>query len=205
MTITFLIIIVTVGASFYAWQNQEIYGKWIMNPYKVNKQNQYFRFLTSGLIHANHIHLLVNMLAFYSFSRILEMYFNEFFPAFGSLIYLGFYVLAIVVSELPTYFKHKEHSWYNSLGASGAVSAVVFAMIIINPLSELRLFFIIPLNALIFGVLFLIYSFYAAKKESDHINHDAHFYGAVFGIVSIILIEPALLNNFLQQLMNFEL
>ena len=199
--ITILIIVVTVAASFYAWQKQEIYRKWVMNPYLVKKNNEYFRFLTSGFLHADHIHLFINMFVLYSFGRALENFF--FIPLYGqigALIFLLFYLAAIAISEIPTFLKHQNDSWYNSLGASGAVSAIVFAMIILNPMGKISLFFLIDLPSVVFGILFLAYSYFSSKKQSDNINHDAHFYGAVFGILFIIIAEPSTLPAFIEQI-----
>lgn len=201
--ITIIIIALTVGASFYAWNNEDIYRKWMMNPYMVNHKKQYFRFLTSGFIHADQTHLFVNMLSFYFFGRNLEMFLQYRLGTEGALYFIGFYVLGIIVSELPTYFKHKKDHWYNSLGASGAVSAVIFSYVIISPVENIYLFFFLPVPAFIFAVLYLVYSYVSAQKQAGRINHDAHFYGAIFGMVCIILIEPELINSFFYQISNW--
>mgnify|MGYP000058935968 CR=1 FL=1 len=203
MSITIIIIAATVGASFYAWKNQDVYRKWLMNPYMISRKGEYQRFLTSGFIHADQTHLFVNMLSFYFFGRNLEMFLSYNFGPSGIWYYLGFYLLAIIVSEIPTFFKHKNDHWYNSLGASGAVAAVIFAYIIIGPTENIRLFFVLKVPAFIFGLLYLFYSYTASKRQSDNINHDAHFYGAVFGILFILLVEPELINNFFYQIKNW--
>jgi membrane associated rhomboid family serine protease len=205
MSITIIIIAATVAASFYAWNNQDIYQKWMMNPYLVSNKGEYFRFLTSGFIHADQAHLFINMLSFYFFGRNLELFLSYNFGATGMWYYLGFYLLSIVVSEIPTFLKHRNDHRYNSLGASGAVAAVIFAYIIIGPTEYIYLFFILKVPAFIFGFLYLFYSFTAAQKQSDRINHDAHFYGAAFGILFIILIEPELINNFFYQIKNWNI
>lgn len=205
MSITIIIIAATVAASFYAWNNQDVYQKWMMNPYLVSNKGEYFRFLTSGFIHADQAHLFINMLSFYFFGRNLELFLSYNFGATGMWYYLGFYLFSIVVSEIPTFLKHRNDHRYNSLGASGAVAAVIFAYIIIGPTEYIYLFFIIKVPAFIFGFLYLFYSFTAAQKQSDHINHDAHFYGAAFGILFIILIEPELINNFFYQIKNWNI
>jgi membrane associated rhomboid family serine protease len=198
--ITILIIAVTVGASFYAWRKPDLYRKWVMNPFMVNKHNEYFRFLTSGFIHADQAHLLINMFVFFSFGLSLEKgFFTGLFGESGRLFYLLFYLLAVIVSEIPTFVKHKGDSWYNSLGASGAVSAVVFGNVMIAPFRDIYFFFI-PIPGILYGVLFLVYSFYSSKRQGGYINHDAHFYGAVFGIVTVVVLEPAIATQFLQQL-----
>jgi membrane associated rhomboid family serine protease len=175
-----------------------------MNPYKVHTDNQYFRFITSGFIHGDWMHLIFNMIALYSFGSNLEYYLRVFKGPEYQLYYYGLYLVALILSELPTYLKHRNDSGYNSLGASGAVSAIVFACIIVSPLSWLSFFFI-PMPAFIFGFLYLAYSYYASKKSLGGINHDAHFYGAVFGVIAIILIHPPTLTNFFEQLSHWSL
>lgn len=204
MSATIIIIIATVAASFYAWNNEDIYRKWLMNPYYVSQKGQYYRFLTSGLIHADHAHLFVNMLSFYFFGRVLENFLQHLFGFEGSLVLLVFYILGIIVSEIPTYFKHKKDHWYNSLGASGAVSAVIFSFIVIAPTADIQLFFFIDIPAIVFGVLYLIYTYYSSQRSATTINHDAHFYGALFGIAFILFIEPSLIHSFVYQIQNWK-
>jgi membrane associated rhomboid family serine protease len=199
MSITVILIIANVVASFYAWNNEDIYRKWVMNAYQVNRHGQYFRFLTSGFIHADQMHLLFNMISLWSFGEGLEHFLNSRFGAEGILIYIVFYLIAIIISEIPSFLKHKNNQWYNSLGASGAVSAVIFAVIIIRPVGYTILF----MPPFLYGLVFLGYSYYASKKQSDHINHDAHFYGAVFGILFIIMAEPQLIESFTYQIFNW--
>ena len=203
--ITILIIIASVAASFYAWNNEDVYRRWLLNPYMVVHKKQYDRFITSGFIHADQTHLFVNMLSFYFFGRNLEGFLGYLYGDVGMLYYLGFYLLAIIVADVPTFLKHKKDYRYNSLGASGAVAAVLFAVVIISPLSEIRLFFIIPVTAVVFAILYLIYSYVSAQKQSGGINHDAHFYGALFGMLFIVFIEPRLINNFFDQLSNWSI
>jgi membrane associated rhomboid family serine protease len=204
MNPTTILLLLNIGASIYAWNNQSIYRKWMMNPYQVNKQNQYYRFITSGFIHGDWMHLIFNMIALYSFGNNLEYYLMAFTGSDYPFYYYGMYVVALIVSEIPTYLKHKNDSGYNSLGASGAVSAVIFACIIVNPLSKL-LFFFIPMPAFIFGFAYLIYSYSFSKRSLTGINHDAHFYGAVFGIAFIIAIHPPVLAGFFEQISQWSL
>ncbi len=203
--ITILIIIASVAASFYAWNNEDVYRRWLLNPYMVVHKKQYDRFITSGFIHADQTHLFVNMLSFYFFGRNLEGFLGYLYGDVGMLYYLGFYLLAIVVADIPTFLKHKNDYRYNSLGASGAVAAVLFAWVIIRPVDIIYLFFVLPVPAIVFAVLYLVYSYVSAQKQSGGINHDAHFYGALFGMLFIIIIEPRLINNFFDQLSNWSI
>lgn len=157
----------------------------IFYPPDVTEKNQYYRFITCGFIHADFAHLLFNMLSFYLFSNALvEPSFMAYFGDYGRAALLIMYLLALIVSILPSYVKNKMNTQYKSLGASGAVSAVVFAGIMISPLSQLG-FFIIPpiIPGFIFGPLFLIMSYYLEKRARDNINHSAHIWGAIFGVV----------------------
>jgi membrane associated rhomboid family serine protease len=189
MSITFIIIITTVAISVIAFNNQKIMDDLIFYPPAVTENKQYYRFITCGLIHADVAHLAFNMMSFYFFSQALvEPKFMEFFGEYGKAFLLIMYVLALIVCLLPTYFKNKHNQNYRSLGASGAVSAVVFAGLMISPLSQVG-FFIIPpiIPGFIFGPLYLICSAYLDKRGGDNINHSAHIWGALFGVVFIIV------------------
>ncbi|MBX9852885.1 MAG: rhomboid family intramembrane serine protease [Cytophagaceae bacterium] len=199
MTITLIIIIATVGASFYAWSKPEIYEKWMMIPYRVKRNKEFYRFLTSGFIHSGYVHLGFNMMSFYFFAKYVEL-------ALGPIAFVCMYLMAIVVSDIPTYLKQQNNYGYRSLGASGGVSAIIFSSIIMNPLSEIYLFLIpIPISGFIFGILYLIYSYYQAKNSQDNIGHEAHFYGAVFGVVFTIIIYPQTLILFFERISNWSL
>jgi membrane associated rhomboid family serine protease len=192
--ITISIILITVGCSYYAWNNSKVYSGWMLNPYMVSNKNEYYRFITSGFIHADQMHLFFNMLSFFFFGLNLE---REMSP----LSFIAMYLLAIVISDLPSYLKHKNSQRYNSLGASGAVSAVIFGSILYYPLNTISLFFIINMPGFVYAFLFLIYSYYMSKREGGYINHDAHFYGAVFGVVFILLTgDGNVLMNFIEQI-----
>ncbi len=189
MSITFIVIIITVAVSIIAFNNQKIMDDLIFYPPAVTEKKQYYRFITCGLIHADVAHLAFNMISFYFFSQALvEPKFIEFFGDYGRTILLTMYVLALIISLLPTYFKNKENDQYRSLGASGAVSAVVFAGLMISPLSQIG-FFIIPpvIPGFIFGPLYLICSAYLDKRGGGNINHSAHIWGALFGAAFIII------------------
>ncbi len=196
---TIILVVLNVCATLYAWNNQDIYQKWMMNPYKVNREKQYYRFITSGFIHGDWMHLIFNMIALYSFGHDLEYYLMVFTGNAYMFYYVALYLAALIISDIPTYLKHKNNSGYNSLGASGAVSAVIFACVIINPLGW-NSFFFIPMRAFIFGFVFLTFSYISSKKALHGINHDAHFYGAVFGILFIIILQPSTLPLFFEQI-----
>ena len=188
MSITLIIIIVTCIISFVAFSNQKLLYDLIFYPPAVTNQNQWYRFFTCGLIHADYGHLIFNMVSLYMFGDIVEKTFDQVFGSKGKLIYLLLYISALMVSLLPTYFKHRNDAYYRSLGASGAVSAIVFAGIFLYPLNKIG-FFIIPpvIPGFIFAPLYLVISAYLAKKGGDGINHSAHIYGAIYGVVFLVL------------------
>lgn len=189
MSITLIIILTTVAVSIIAFNRQKVLDDLIFYPPAVTEKNQYYRFITSGLIHADMAHLAFNMISFYFFSQALvEPKFIAFFGIYGRAFLLLMYVMALIISLLPTYLKNKHNQNYRSLGASGAVSAVVFAGLMISPLSQIG-FFIIPpiIPGFIFGPLYLICSAYLEKRGGDNINHSAHIWGALFGVAFIII------------------
>ncbi len=200
--LTLLIIALTALTSIRAFQSPELTEKMIFRPYFVKQGREYYRFLSSGFIHADWVHLAVNMFVLFSFGRNVEYIFHEIFGAISTLIYTALYVIALVISSIPAYFKHKDHSYYGALGASGATSAVVFASILLFPEGGIGFIFLpgIDIPAPLFGILYLVYSWYMAKKGGDNIGHDAHFYGAVFGFIFPLFFAPGLFLSFLDRL-----
>ncbi|WP_323841700.1 MULTISPECIES: rhomboid family intramembrane serine protease [unclassified Moraxella] len=199
MNHTTAIIIITVIISLLAWQNRTLMGRLIFDPISVNKFKQYDRFITHGFIHADGMHLLFNMFTLYFFGRVIEhFYINK----FGSLGFVLFYVLAIIVAIIPTYLKHQNNPRYFSLGASGGVSAVLFAFILFSPWQTLYFFGILPIPAIIFAALYTAYSIYAERRSAGNTNHLAHLFGAAFGVVATIVIEPSLIMYFIKALLS---
>lgn len=189
LSITISIIIITVLVSLGGFSNQKIVDDLIFSPPAVSKQNQWYRFFTCGLIHADFVHLLFNMLSLYFFGPFVEQKFAEIFGATGKWYYLAMYITALLVSLLPTYLKHKNNYQYRSLGASGAVSTVVFAGLMIAPYIEVGLFIIPPIiPGFVFAPLYLLLSAYLERSGRDNINHSAHIWGAVYGLAFIIVV-----------------
>ena len=184
-----MIIVITAIVSLVAFNNQQLMDKLIFYPPAVSEHQQYYRFISCGFIHADIPHLLFNMFSFFVFSEALvEPKFNEYFGTYGKFAFLAMYLLAMIVCLLPTYFKNKHNEYYRSLGASGAVSAVIFAGLLISPLSLIGLFIIPPIiPGFIFGPIYLLLSYYLDKRQSDNVNHSAHIWGALFGVVFIIV------------------
>lgn len=195
LTLTIGIIVITAGVSLYAMNQRQVLHKLMMNPYMVTHRGQYYRTLTSGFVHADHMHLIFNMISFYFFGTGLEHIFQIIFGSLGGVYFVLMYLLGVIVSDLPTLIKHRNNPAYNSLGASGAVSAVVFACILFDPLLEIYF-----LPGFIVGAVYLIYSSVSSRRSRDGINHDAHLYGALFGIVFCLVLYPASFQIFLARL-----
>ncbi len=194
MSVTIIIIAITVLVSLLAFNNHEIFRRLAFNAYDIKYFKNSYRFLSYALIHADWIHLFINMMVLYSFGRIVEQYYEMLFGVKGILYFILLYVGGTALSTLPSYGKHKDDYSYTAVGASGAVSAVVFTYILFDPLGKLTLFPIpIGIPAIIFGILYLIYSAYMGKKNIDNVGHDAHFWGAIFGFVFTIVLKPELI------------
>ncbi len=209
MTITLVIVVITCVISFTAFSNQKIINDLIFYPPAITNNNQWYRFITCGFIHADIAHLAFNMFSFYLFGQFVETAFSDIFSQSGKLIYLAMYVLALAACLLPTYFKHRENYSYRSLGASGAVSAVVFVGIFLFPLNKINILFIpIGIPGFIFAPIYLLISAYMAKRGGDNINHSAHIWGAIFGIAFLIVTCYFLsdfnpVQNFISQIQSF--
>ncbi|MCS5491953.1 rhomboid family intramembrane serine protease [Algoriphagus limi] len=206
LSITVILIIITAISSFLAFNNSSLVERWMFIPYIIKRRNQWDRFLLSGFIHKDYIHLLFNMFTFYFFGGVVEQFLAyKFGSTTGGFVFVLFYLLGIVIADIPTYIKHQDHTYYRALGASGGTAATVFASIIILPLADICLFGIFCLPGFILGALFLIYSYTKGKQDSDGINHDAHLFGALFGIIFILIISPSSALDFIEQIKSFRI
>jgi membrane associated rhomboid family serine protease len=175
------------------FRDETIFDKLILHPFGMFRNGEYYRLISHSFLHADIWHLLFNMYSFYSFAPILENY-------FGPTKFLVLYFGAVLVSVYSTVTKHRFNPAYRCLGASGGVSGVVFAFIVLKPTSQIGIMFIpIPAPAYIFGLVYLAYSYFSSTND-DQINHEAHFYGAMFGILLTFLFFPDSLGNFLNQI-----
>ena len=201
MPLTYLIILLTAGVSILAMNNGQLFGKLRFNAYDAKHGNQWYRFASYGLVHAGFVHLFVNMLVLYSFGRIVESYFAIYFPGKAGYYYGMMYFGGLIFAVLPAFARHKNDVFYNAVGASGAVAAVVFSSILLHPSGKIFLFLIpVPIPAPVFGVLYIAYEYYMARRGGDNIGHDAHLWGALFGLVYTIALKPGLVGIFLQEL-----
>jgi membrane associated rhomboid family serine protease len=201
MTITVIIIAITCLVSILGFNNHELFDQLKFNAYDARHSNHWYRFFTYGFVHAGWIHLFINMIVLYSFGGIVEHFFAFHFPQKHTLYYILLYLGGLILSVIPAFGKHKNDVFYNAVGASGAISAVVFSSIILYPAGKISLFFIpIAIPAPVFGVLYLLYEGYMSKRGKDNIGHDAHLWGAVFGLVYTIALKPSLVTYFFQQI-----
>jgi membrane associated rhomboid family serine protease len=187
-TITLAIIVLTCIVSITAFSREKILDDLIFYPPAITHQHQWYRFITCGFIHADIMHLAFNMYSFYMFGDAIEFWFSRTFGDKGKILFLVLYISALIVCLLPTYLQQKNNYYYKSLGASGAVSAIVFAYIFLAPTTKLALMFLpIPMPAFLFGAIYLGVTYYLANRGDSHINHSAHFWGAIYGIVFVIV------------------
>ncbi|MCX6322577.1 MAG: rhomboid family intramembrane serine protease [Sphingobacteriales bacterium] len=201
--LTFILIALNVIYSIIGFSNSTLVNKTIMWPYGVKRQQQYYRFITSGFLHADWMHLFFNMFTLYFFGRNIEIIFKN-YGLGGYAAYLALYIGGLVISDLPSYFKHRDDPNYRSLGASGAVSAVVFATIVFSPWSSIYLYGAFKISAALYAILFIVYCVYMGKQNRDNINHDAHLWGALFGMIFtlclISVMQPSLFGQVLEEL-----
>lgn len=200
-----LVIGITALISWYAWKDRDLLFKYQFNAYQIVHRKQWYRIFTHAFLHANWSHLIINMIVLYSFGVSVINIFSL-HPVFSGAPVLHFVLLyfgAIVFSSLYSLIKHKDDPHYNAIGASGAVSAVVFTSIFFLPWHLIYFFGIIPVPGIVFGIIYMIYSYKMSQKGGDNIGHDAHLWGAIFGFVYPLLIEPSLIINFFNNLLAF--
>lgn len=198
MSSTLVIIAVTSIVSIMAFSNSRLLDQLILWPPAISRDKEYYRLLSYGLVHADPMHLFFNMFTLYFFGRVMEQLYNMVLGPFGFVL---FYAGALVASILPTYLRNRGNSRYRSLGASGAVSATLFAFILLQPWAQI-LVFVIPMPAILFAVLYVVYEFWLERQGADNVNHNAHLWGAAYGVLFTIVMEPRVLGVFFSQLVH---
>ena len=197
---TLAIIIITVLVSLWCFRERRIFETLLLSPYRMTHRKEWWRILTHGFVHADFMHLAINMLVFYSFAVPMEHIFKE-LTLLPALHFLLLYFGGMAVATVSSIVKHKKDTNYRSVGASGAVAATLFAYMFFQPWSKLMIMGVLPMPGIVFAPIYLLYSMYMSKRGSDNINHDAHFYGAAFGFIYPLLIDPSLWNVFIRQLL----
>jgi membrane associated rhomboid family serine protease len=197
MPVTLLLIAATCVVSFLAFSNPRLLERLILWPPAISRNHEYWRLATCGLIHADLAHLAFNMITLFFFGALMERFYTAYTGAGG---YVLFYAGALVFSSLPSYLRHRDDRDYRSLGASGAVSAVLFAFILLRPWAIIYVYFL-PVPAILYAVAYLGYTIYMDRRRSDRINHSAHLWGAVYGVVVTLLVQPRVAGVFLSQLL----
>ena len=191
---------ITVLVSWQAFGSRRLLDRLILWPPAIDRQKQYDRLLTHGFIHADWSHLLFNMLTLYFFGGLVEHWFAL---AAGPIAYPLFYLSAVVIAILPTYSRHRHDARYRSLGASGAVAAVMFVFILLQPWSKIYIFFIpIGIPAVVYAVAYVGYSIWMDRHGQDNVNHSAHLWGAAYGVMVALLVQPSLLSHFMQRVLH---
>jgi membrane associated rhomboid family serine protease len=203
--ITIIIVILTCLVSIAAFRQRELFYRLDLSPVRVVHKREYYRIFTHAFLHADWVHLGINMLVLYMFGTYIEQAFFQLEEAgiifSGTFYYVLLYVLSIALASLSTVTRYRNDEGYSAVGASGAVSAIVFSYIFFAPMQKIYFYMVLPIPGIIFGVLYLLYSSYMSRRNKDNINHAAHFWGAVVGFVFPILLEPGLFMLFLEKLL----
>ena len=197
---TIIIIAITSLVSIMAFNQYNLMEKLQFNASKIWHQKEYYRLISHGFVHAGWEHLIVNMIVLLSFGRVVEMYFQYGFGRMATAYFLILYFGGMLISNGSALFKHRNDYYYNAVGASGAVSAVLFTAIFFDPWNNIYFFGILPMPGIVFAILYLVYSYYMSRKKSDNIAHDAHFLGAVYGFLFPVLLNYDLMERFLDKL-----
>ena len=201
MDISIIIIIAISLISIAGFSQPELVYKYRFNAWQIKHRKAYVRLISHGFFHGSWMHLLINMFVLYSFGGSVIRYFTNTLPGNGNILFFFFFFSAIVVSSIYSYIKEKDNHYYNAIGASGAVSAVVFASILYHPYGIIYLYFI-PVPGIVLGVGYLIYSRIMGRKNTDNIGHDAHFWGAVYGFTFPLVLNPSLIGHFVNRLLS---
>jgi len=204
--ITYSILGFTVIFSLLGFRDRAFLNKYMFNPWRVyNNKNEWYTVLTHAFLHVDYTHLFFNMFTFYIFGLALE---QELYPFFfhsnARIFYIMLYFGGIIVSSVPAYEKHKHDVAYSAVGASGAVYAVLFSYILINPTAKLEIMFLpVPIPAFILGILYLVYEWYMSKRGRTNIGHDAHLWGGIFGVVFTVLLHHEFLQMFYHHILDY--
>ena len=196
---TIALVLITALISIPAMNDDRLVNKLILWPRKMTTPGEYYRLLTSGFIHADWGHLIFNMIALLSFGTFVEYKFSDFSTPW---LYIFMYLSGIIIASLPSFAKNRNNPYYRALGASGGTAAVIFSSVCFNPWGEISIYFIPHIPAIVFAIVYLVYSAWASKKNRDNIGHDAHFWGSVYGFIFTLVVEPSHGKDFMVELMH---
>jgi membrane associated rhomboid family serine protease len=188
--------------SIASFGNIALFDRLKFNAYAVSREKQYYRLFTHAFIHANYTHLFVNMFVLFSFGTAVESLFEIYFGNFGMLLYVILFVGGLIAASMPAMKKHADNPYYNAVGASGAVAAVLFCYILMRPVSMLSLMLVLPLPAFVFGILYIWYES-KMQDKNDGIAHDAHIFGALLGFTLPLVFNPEFFIDFFFQILTF--
>ena len=186
--------------SYQALQSPELMNRLCHHPYSETHRGQYERLVTAGFVHGSWGHLFINMFVLYQFGGMIEELFVSIFGSLlGNVLFLVFYFSAIVIANLGTLFRYKDYSGFSSVGASGVTSALLFIYAMFAPWEW---FIFPPVPAIVFAILYVVYSSWASKNTNDRIDHMAHLWGGVYGIVFLLVTYPRSFNIFLERFLS---
>jgi membrane associated rhomboid family serine protease len=194
------ILVVTVIASYLAFNRPALKEQLLYHPYRVNAFKEWHRIVTHAFVHADFMHLALNAFVLFQFGARIEALMQQTLgAAFFPLLYFG----GIAFAAIPGMVRHHDNPSYRSLGASGAVSAVLISYILHFPTAELLLFFIVPLPAFIVGILFFVYEHQMDHRSAGHIAHDAHLWGGLYGLLFTVATSPQVVPAFVNALTSY--
>lgn len=202
MSITLIIILLTAAVSISAFNNPRLFNQFDFTPYRVENNKEWFRFFSHAFLHADWTHLIFNMFVLFIFGDRVQQYFEAYAGTKGILYFVLLYAGGIMFAVLPTFKKHKGNYYYHSVGASGAVSAILFSSVIFDPISLICPWFVLCLPGIVWAIIYLVYSHYKEKKGGDNINHGAHFWGAIYGVVFTAIAVPKAMVPFFTQILS---
>lgn len=184
--LTIILVVITVLTSLAGFNDERLINRLILWPSRMRSPGESHRLLSSGFIHADGAHLFFNMFTLFFIGSSVETAYEY---RASWLLYLVLYLAGIVVASLPSFLKNRENSYYRSLGASGGVAAVLFASVYFSPWASIYIYFV-KLPSILFAVLYLAYSVYMSRRGGDNVNHNAHFWGAIFGFLFTLAVDP---------------
>lgn len=202
--ITNILSIIIAFISIYAFQNTAIFERLKHFPYLEKRSNQFYRWITSGFVHGSWLHLLINVFVLWSFGTAVESAYQSFFGSNGQILFLILFMTSVIAANIKTYFNNQDNAGFASIGASGGVSGVLFAYVLFFPWQKVYLYGIIGIPGIIAALGYLAYSHYMSKQNKDLIDHEAHIYGALTGLLITILYNPMkVIPHFIEQLTHF--